>query len=376
MVHGSGGHAFVSGSCPGALNGPTPEGRRPIGSYAQARRFLADPRNSRARLVQVPFGPASAMSVTEMDPPQHTYVRGLLGSSFFARAITRRFPILLRRADALTERMRRSGVSCDVMAEFCVPFAYETHCDVLGVPDEVREELYRWSCARSAAPNARGPQLYRAETGLHRAVSNLFFSSRRLGGLLGELAAAHQGGGLSGRELTGLAASLFFDGHILASNQLANALLCLFVHPAHLDRLLSDPALLDATVEETLRYSPSITMGMTRVTPAGSRAAVAFGTANRDPHVFTEPDRFVPLRTGPRHLSFGWGPHHCLGAELVRAELRAALTVLFDRLPGLRPAAADDAVVWSASATVRGPQRLPVTWDRRVGARRLNRWCT
>nr|WP_272902859.1 cytochrome P450 [Streptomyces sp. BA2] len=257
------------------------------------------------------------------------------------------------------------------MTEFCIPFAYATHCDVLGVPEQVRGELYRWSCARSAGPDTSGPQLYRAETGLHRAVSDLLLSSRRLGGLLGELAEAHKGGAVSGQELTGLAASLFFDGHILASNQLANALLCLFVHPSHLARLLADPALLDATVEETLRYSPSITIGMTRLTHTGSRAAVAFGTANRDPHVFNEPDRFIPLRAAPHHLSFGRGPHHCLGAELVRAELRTALTVLFNRLPGLRLAAADDAVTWSASATVRGPQKLPVKWDHTTGAQRL-----
>nr|WP_277816897.1 cytochrome P450 [Streptomyces sp. CT34] len=123
-------------------------------------------------------------------------------------------------------------------------------------------------------------------------------------------------------------------------------------------------ALVDPTVEETLRFSPAITVGMTRVDAAGVSAAVAFGLANRDPVVFQAPNRFDPTRTGPRHLSFGLGPHHCLGAALMRAELRIALTTLLTHLPGLRPAVEDDVLDWTSTTTVRGLSNLPLAWDR------------
>lgn len=310
VVHGIGGRAFTLALDRRALTGPADHHRQLITGYDQARRFLVDPGHSRACLVQVPPGPASAMSVTEMDPPRHTRVRTLLNGAFSARATQRRLPVLERRARALVSRLRAAGPGRDIMAEFCIPFAYGVHCDMLGMPDSARQSLYRWSCARSAHAGMHGSALHQTELGLHGAVCEMLEHPHRSceRGLLQNLTEIHRSGDLSKQELTGLTASLFFDGHILAANQLANTLLCLLTHSNQLATMVTQSALLDATVEETLRYSPAITVGMTRLTTGRARVAVAFGAANRDPHMFAAPDRFDPTRTGPAHLSFGGGP--------------------------------------------------------------------
>ncbi|WP_157878756.1 cytochrome P450 [Streptomyces sp. CT34] len=363
-VRGAGGRAFVLAGRRVILTGPPGDDRRLITDYEQARRFLVDPRQRRASLLQVPSGPASAMSVTDMDAPQHTRVRALLSAAFSHRAVERRLPAMEYRARALAEGMRAAGPCRDALAEFCVPFAYAVHCDLLGVPEHARQTLYRRSCARSQRPDADGVALYRAELALHSAVGELLDHHDVHPGLLRDLLGVHRSGALEADELKGLAASLFFDGHILAANQLANALMCLFAHQHWMAGLIAEPALLDPTVEETLRFSPAITVGMTRVDAAGVRTAVAFGPANRDSNVFQAPNRFDPTRTGPRHLSFGLGPHHCLGAALMRAELRVALTTLLTHLPGLRPAVEDRGLSWTSTGTVRGLIDLPLTWDR------------
>ncbi|WP_143664550.1 hypothetical protein [Streptomyces sp. NRRL B-24572] len=170
-----------------------------------------------------------------------------------------------------------------MLAEFCVPFAYAAHCDVLGVPEHVRPTLYHWSCARSKNPEAGGAALYRAELGLYAAVGELLDHHGLAPGLLRDLLGAHRRGVLSADEVKGLAASLFFDGHISAANQIATSLLCPFTHPEWTNRIVAEPGLLDPVVEETLRFSPAIAIGMTRVT-SGERAAVAFGLASLVAH--------------------------------------------------------------------------------------------
>ncbi|MFG1706193.1 cytochrome P450 [Nonomuraea sp. M3C6] len=91
-------------------------------------------------------------------------------------------------------------------------------------------------------------------------------------------------------------------------------------------------------------------------------AAAALGAANRDPERFTEPDRPDLIREDNTHLSFGHGPHYCLGAMLARIVGRAALSEIV-RLPGLALAVPPDRLGWRSSLTVRGPKALPVTFD-------------
>jgi cytochrome P450 len=185
-------------------------------------------------------------------------------------------------------------------------------------------------------------------------------------GLFASLLAARECDQLTETELTGLAASLFFDGHILAAAQIANAVLCLLLHPDQFGQVRADPALIRLAAEEVLRWSPSITLGMTRLArpPADQAASVAFGVVNRDTAVFNQPERFTVTRQPNRHLSFGCGRHHCLGAHLMRIELLVALHAVLSGLDRVQLAIAEHRLLWSASRTVRAVTRLPLHWTR------------
>jgi cytochrome P450 len=84
--------------------------------------------------------------------------------------------------------------------------------------------------------------------------------------------------------------------------------------------------------------------------------------ANRDPRVFSNPDRFDITRPITPDLSFGHGAHHCVGTHLARLELQTVLAALSQRLPGLRLAVDPDELAWKAGGVVRGLAALPVAW--------------
>ncbi|MGI9000327.1 MAG: cytochrome P450 [Pseudonocardia sp.] len=381
VERGQGGRAFLSGETPRGLAGPawhaltrsagtrSVEGRpiTVVTDYRGATALLGSPLWSRAAAQRDVVGPASAMSVTDMDPPRHTRFRRLIDHAFSARAVERLRPGIARRAFELVDEIRTTGPLADLVTRFCTPFAFGVHCDLLGVPEDARPALLSWSLARSGQPGATPEQIAHAERGLARVVTDVLDRQRRAGngtGLFPALLRRHRDEELSDDELIGLAASMFFDGHILASAQIAQAVLCLVLHPEQLRRVRDDFTLIPAAAEEILRFSPAITVGMTRVpTAAGASAAgVAFGLVNRDPAVFGHPDGFSIDRCPNRHLSFGRGVHHCLGAALMRQELHVAIEALLRGLPGLRLAQPEHTIAWSASLAVRSLDALMLEW--------------
>jgi cytochrome P450 len=163
--------------------------------------------------------------------------------------------------------------------------------------------------------------------------------------LLGE--AAHHEAGLAPAEVVSNAAVLMFGGIDTTEGMITNAVLHLLGHPGRLALVRREPGLLDAAIEESLRLEPSASVvdryatRDVRLAGAGIRKGdlvqVSITGANRDPAVFTDPDRFDVRRANvSAHLAFAHGPHFCFGAPLARLETRTALRTLLDRLPGLR----------------------------------------
>jgi cytochrome P450 len=151
------------------------------------------------------------------------------------------------------------------------------------------------------------------------------------------------------------------------------ALLLLLQRPELWRAAADGPELVDAAVEETLRVDTPV-QGMFRravadatvggvTIPAGAQVFALFGSANRDPAIFADPDEFNPSRSdADRHLAFGRGVHFCIGAALARLEARTAITTLSRRIPGLRLTAGFCAP-YLPNLLHRGPSRLDAVWD-------------
>jgi cytochrome P450 len=343
--------------------------------YHQAKEFMRDKRFSRAAMSSAgcPRGPALRMSITEMDPPTHTSTRNLVCGAFSARQVERLRPGIEELADRLLSRLIDSGRTADLLADFCAPLTFHSQCTLLGVPIHCRAAIRQHSVRRVGMPGASKAETYAAELLLHDAVVEMIADQRRPPtGLLATLIAAHRDRHvLDEPDLTGIAASLFFDGHVLSAAQIANTVLVMLIRGLF-GPLRADPALLDDAIEESLRFCPSVNLSMTRAATvdltlggarirAGDRVAAAIALADRDGTMFSAPERFLPGRT-VRHLAFGYGTHHCIGAHLARVQLRAALLAVLRRAPNLRLATPEHELAWFVSPTIRRLTELPVRW--------------
>jgi cytochrome P450 len=164
--------------------------------------------------------------------------------------------------------------------------------------------------------------------------------------LLAAVAGAAGASGLTSGEVVSNAAVVLFGGIETTEGMICNAVLYLLDHPAQFQAVRANPRLVAGAVEESLRMEPAaavVDRYATRdVSLAGARirrgdpVTVSLAGAGRDPAFFPGPDRFDVLRPNARqHLAFAHGPHFCLGADLARLEVTAAVTALL-RLPGLR----------------------------------------
>jgi cytochrome P450 len=343
--------------------------------YHQAKELMRDKRFSRAAASSAvcPRGPALRMSITEMDPPTHTSIRNLVSGAFSARQVERLRPLVDELADRLLSWLVDSRRTADLIAEFCAPLTFHSQCALLGVPEHRRETIRRRSVQRIGRPCVSEAETYSAELLLHDEVVGMIADRRRPPtGLLATLIAAHRERYvLDESALTGLAASLFFDGHVLSAAQIANTVLVALTRGLF-GSLRTDPALLDDLIEESFRYSPSVNLSMSRVATAdltlgsvrlhaGDQVAAAIALADRDGTVFATPERFLPGRP-TRHLAFGYGTHHCIGAHLARVQVRAALLALLRRAPNLRLATPEQELAWFVSPAIRRLSELPVRW--------------
>jgi cytochrome P450 len=159
-------------------------------------------------------------------------------------------------------------------------------------------------------------------------------------------------------------------GNETLRNGLPGGLIALLQHPEQLAALRADPSLLPGAVDEMLRWwTPVMVFRRTATTDvelsgadirAGDKVVVSFTSANRDERVFDEPDRFDVRRSPNPHLSFGHGPHFCLGAQLARAQMRALFAELLRRTSSLE-LAGEPALL--RSNFQRGVKRLPIRWS-------------
>ncbi|MFJ5838841.1 cytochrome P450 [Streptomyces shenzhenensis] len=348
--------------------------------YDDVRDALADPRLSLDKRHATAgtykgfsLPPALDANLLNMDPPDHTRVRRLVGRAFTPRRVQGLRAPIRRTADALLDALGPHGTA-DLVAAYAAPLPITVICDLLGIPDQHRLDFRVWTDSLVAPDPARPEAGKEAVVAMLDHFTRLLRDKRAEPGddLLSDLIAVRDDGDrLSEDELMSLAFLILFAGYENAVQLIGNSVLALLSHPDQLAALRRDPGLLPGAVEEFARYEgpallairrfpvEDVTIGGVTV-PAGETVWVSPAAANRDPARFPDPDRLDLGRDAGGHLTLGHGIHYCLGAPLARAETEIALAALLARFPDL--ALGDGELRWRRSLRARGLVALPVTY--------------
>lgn len=323
---------------------------------------------------QAPFWHLIEHGILDMEPPDHTRVRRLVSKAFTPRMVESMRSPIDRLMHGLVDRVEGTG-EFDLLREIAEPLPVAVIAELLGVPEADRPMLRPWSADicrmyelhptdEDAAIAVRACEEFSAYL---RALSR----ERRAaptGDLISELAlVVDEGERLTEDELIGTCVLLLNAGHEATVNVTANGWWTLFRHADALAALRSDPSLVPAAVEELMRWDTPLQLferwaledvaihGVT--VPRGSEFGLIFGSANRDPSVFDEPDAFRIDRDPNPHLTFGAGIHFCLGAPLARIELQTSFATLLRRMPSLELA---EDPRWKPNFIIRGVDALRV----------------
>ncbi|HUF85683.1 MAG TPA: cytochrome P450 [Acidimicrobiia bacterium] len=316
---------------------------------------------------------ANAMAgrgILTTDPPLHDTRRKVLNAQLVPREVGRHHDFLVAEAERLVGELVRRG-TFEAMRELAEPYSVGVVADLCGLPTEGREHLVRRA---SAAFDTFGPDNARSRAAWP-GFQELFEYARHEGappnltpGRWGtEIYAAAADGEIEPEACPGLMLAYVWAGMDTTVNALGAAVSLFADHPDQWDRLRADRSLLASAVNEVLRIEPPVqrfTRCATRAVelggvtlPEGARLAVLFGSANRDPRRFADPDRFDIGRNPTDHLSFGRGVHRCVGAGLAQEEMKAVIASLADRVARFEVGAR----VWRRNNALHGLERLDVS---------------
>jgi hypothetical protein len=323
--------------------------------YVDVEKLASDHRNLSNALAfvedQVSSGPLVdwwRLMLTNLNGPEHRRLRNLVNRAFTPRsAEAKRARVRELTREILTRHFDAGRL--DVIDDFSHELPIRLICETLGVPDEHQEAFSSWSTQLGRAlSSALTPALQQAgETAaveLSQAVRDLLSARRRAPkqDLLSDLirAADAMDQRFSDEDLVVLVINLIFGGHDSSRSMLALGVALLVLHPDELARLESDPRLAAGAGEEVLRYEPIVPV-LARESvrdfqvegveiSAGQPFLLSILSANRDPAVFADPDRFDITRSASHSFSFGWGAHRCLGAAFARVEIEEALPCFFE----------------------------------------------
>ncbi|MET8912010.1 cytochrome P450 [Micromonospora sp. NPDC004551] len=353
--------------------------------HADVRTVLGDPRFSRAAYTAKPMfaRERDSLALALSDPPDHTRRRRAVAAAFTARRARDSVPRIRAVAAELIADMRAAGEPVDLVEAYAVPLPLTVICELLGVSAEDGARCRPWMSAMMSThryPPEEVAQAHRRMAGHLADLVDQRWAAVRAGapadGLLAELARpGPDDATLSRDEAVAMGAGLLMAGYETTANQLASCVWLLLADRSRWERLRADPGLVDAAIEEMVRLTPlnatggaphvalddvPLSAGLVR---AGQVVVPLVDAAGRDPDVFADPDDLDLTRSPNPHLGYGHGRHHCLGAPLARVELQVGVTSLLTQLPGLRLAVPPDELEWRTDMFIRGPWRLPVTWD-------------
>jgi cytochrome P450 len=312
------------------------------------------------------------LMMLNMDPPQHSKLRGLVNRGFTPRTIERLHARIAELARQIVDQVAPRG-ECDFVLDVAGELPSYVIAELMGIPLDDGRRLYELTeRMHSAEPTSEGL------ADLQRAIAEMLSYSAAIRAEKRErpredIASALLAAEVDGERLADLEFDMFFmllinAGGDTTRNLVAGGMLELIRRPGELARLRGDRSLLPGAIEEMLRYcTPVVHFRRTatrdvevggRKIAAGQKVVVFYSSANRDEAVFADPDRFDVARTPNDHVAFGGGgTHFCLGANLARLEIRTMFDEVLRRLPDLVLAGPVERL---RSNFINGPRRMPV----------------
>jgi len=339
--------------------------------YDECQQVLTDSDTFSSSIYSQIMGPIMGRTLLELEGAEHRMSRALVSPAFRAKLLERwRSELVSVVVNELINRFAARG-QAELVREFTFVFPVEVIARVMGLP---KEDCARFQQLSIALLNV----LYDWENGIAASASlreyfGEVLTERRRNprdDLISTLAQAEiDGTRLTDAEIFAFLLLILPAGFETTYRASGNLLVGLLSEPALLDRIRTDRAMVPGAIEEVLRWEPPITSVMRVATcdcelggieiPAGTTVNVSIAAANRDPARYPDPDRFDPTRTNVAHLTFGAGPHLCLGAHLARMETTVAVNALLDRLPDLR-LDANAPMPSITGVAFRSPEAVPV----------------
>ncbi|WP_086695252.1 cytochrome P450 [Streptomyces recifensis] len=388
----------------------TPVARQPDGTYVVSTyreivtllhdpRVSSDPRKRPAPAPDEGLGDQAAEPIREAltepniitcDPPEHDRDRQMMMPHFVGpphapHLISDLEPDIRRLADGLLDDMRGT-TRIDAVDDFAYPLPVTVICKVLGVPLEDEPRFHHWIetalDALDFGPEAASEEIQSRLAGARQAVQDFGrFAAELLDRYAhqpgpGMLSALVNEDATEGRMSKGVLVSnallLIFAGHETTVNLIAHSVLTLLRHPEALEKLRRHPELIVPAVEELLRFESSVQFWHTRsaledidiagtTIPKGAPIFLVYGSANRDPERFTDPDEIDLERRDNEHLGFSQGIHFCFGAPLARLEVQAAVGEFVRRVEN--PRLVEDPPPYRHNQIFRGPRHVLVDID-------------
>ncbi len=305
---------------------------------------------SSGHIIDLIMGPVMGEHIMlGMDGDRHRRYRALVSQAFGKKSMARWEAELVEEVgNGLIDRFVERG-HAELVTEFTFPYPTQIIARLLGLPREDFRQFQKWSIAILSFLSQQETAIAASQE-VKEYVASILEERRRhpQEDLISDLAQAElDGEHLSDEEIFSFVRLLLPAGVETTYRSTGNMLLTLLNNPEQLDAVRNDRSLIPQAIEESLRYElPLLTI--TRIAtedtevsgvpvPSGSTVMLMLASANRDESRFPEPDRFDIFREGPKpHISFGHGPHACLGLHLARMEMRVALNQILDRLPNLR----------------------------------------
>jgi cytochrome P450 len=307
------------------------------------------------------------------DEPDHRRLRKLVDRAFARRDVQAMRGSIEQIADRLLDGLE-GRESVDLASDYARRLPMAVICDLLGVPDEDREDFSNWTRAALTMKNAFG--MFRAMGSLDKMVcyvreliEQIRISPRP--GLIGELVRDEEDGDkLDENELLSMVALLLVAGFETTTHLIGDSVIALEQNPDQKAWLLADPAnRMERAIEELARYTTPVQSTKPRYV---SRDADFFGqslrrgdliiaylaSANADPAQFARPENLALDRFPNPHLVFSSGIHFCLGMQLARVEAQSAVARLYARYPDLRIPPPDQ-IAWIEQFGLRGARSLP-----------------